>query len=133
MSEFSSQVIMQTLESNTSEKERYKVDNVVATVNTRVRGAILTSMDKLVIPRGELAIRSASDSSTGNPSSDMYHPNQSDISGNTNGPHISASSRSNSNTNLDLLDETYGNITDEAGWYLVGLEKRVWPANSNSS
>ena len=28
---------------------------------------------------------------------------------------MSASSRSDSNTNLDLLDETYGNITDEVG------------------
>ena len=71
MGEFSSQVIMQTLESNTSDREQYKVDNIVATVNTRVRGTILSAMDKLAIPMVELAIRLANDSSTSNPSSDM--------------------------------------------------------------
>ena len=93
--------------------------NVCAAVETIVRDAILSAMDSLFIPKMELAIRLADASSTRNASSAVLNPDQKDFSGDKNDRQMTASSKYNSNTNLDRIDETRGNITVEAGDLLV--------------
>ena len=53
----SSQVDIHTLEKNFANKVRSGVDNVMTSVDTGVQDAVLTSMEILVIPRVELAIK----------------------------------------------------------------------------
>ena len=66
MGESSSQVNLQTLEKNISDKVRCELDSIVVTVETRVHDAILSAMDNLGNPSVELAIRSANVSSIRN-------------------------------------------------------------------
>ena len=49
----------------------------------------------------------------------MLDPDQRDFSGNIKGPQITASSRINSHTDLNKIDETRDNITREGGDLLV--------------
>ena len=55
----SPQVDVHTLEENIFSKVRREVDNVMTTVDTRVQDAVLTAIEKLVIPRVELAVKAA--------------------------------------------------------------------------
>ena len=48
----------QTLEKNICDKVRIEVENTVAIVETRVHEAIFSALDKLVVPRMELAMGS---------------------------------------------------------------------------
>ena len=62
--ESSPQVDMQTLHKIISDKVKCAAENVVATVETRVHHAILSSKDNLFLPRVELAMKSVDASST---------------------------------------------------------------------
>ena len=64
--ESSPQVDMQTLHKSISDKVKCAGENV-ATVETRVHHAILSSKDNLFLPRVELAMKSVDASSTRNP------------------------------------------------------------------
>ena len=79
------QVKMQTLEKNICDKVTSEVENVVATVETRVYEAILSAMDNFVVRRMELAMRSIGIFSARIASSVVLDPNQRDFSGDTNG------------------------------------------------
>ena len=53
------QVDVHTLEENIVGKVRSEVDNVITSVETRVQDVVLTAIEDLVIPRVELAMKSA--------------------------------------------------------------------------
>ena len=55
---FSSQVDMHTLEENIVSTVRSELDSVMTTVETRVQEAVMTAIEKLVIPGVELAMKS---------------------------------------------------------------------------
>ena len=92
------QVDMQTLETNFPANVKSEVENVVATVETKVHEAIFSAMDTLVVLRMELAMRSVGSFLKPNPGSVVIDPHQRDLSGDTNGLHMTALSRFNSNT-----------------------------------
>ena len=60
---------MQTLKRSLTNKVLSDVDNVVATVATKLHDAILAAMDSLVVPRVELAMKSVNATSGRNPGS----------------------------------------------------------------
>ena len=82
--ESGSQVKMQTLEKSISDKDRGDVENVVATVETRVHEAIIYAMDNLVVPGVELAMKSVDIFSASNPSSEIVDHAQGRFLGDTN-------------------------------------------------
>ena len=75
-----------------SDSVRSEVENVVATVETRICEAILSVLDNLVVPRMELAMRSVSSSSALNPSHVLLDPDRRFSSDDSNGLQITASS-----------------------------------------
>ena len=112
------QVDVHTLEENIVSKVRSEVDNVMTSVETRVQDAVLTAIENLVIPRVELAMKSAnahSERSVGN----VLEPDQRDFLGDIEGLWMTASSRINSHMDLNRIDETRGNITVDEGDLLV--------------
>ena len=127
--ENSSQVDMQKLEKNISEKVRCEVHNVVAALEIRVHDAILSGTDNPVIPGVEFAIGPAN----ANPSSVVLNPDQRAFSVNTDDLHVTAPSRFNSNTNLERIVETRGNFSDEAGNLLVSEREFDWQTYTHHS
>ena len=107
----SPRVDMHTREENIFSKVRSEVDNAMITVETRVQDAVLTAIQNLVIPRVELAMKSADASSGRSIGGNVLEPDQRDFSGNIEGLQSTASSRINSRTDLNRIDETRGNIT----------------------
>ena len=85
-----------------------EVDNIVATIETRVHGGILFAMDFSVTTKVELVVRSVNASSTRNSSSVVLDSVSEDFSGKTDGLQMTVSSRYNSNIKLDEIDETHG-------------------------
>ena len=83
---------MHTLEKNISLKLRIEVENVVATVESRVDEAILSAMDCLVMSRMELAMRPVGVFSAPNRSNVVLDFDQRDSLGDTNDLHMTASS-----------------------------------------
>ena len=53
------------------------------TVENRMRDAILTAMDKVVIPRAEMTVRSITGSSGHGPNSVVQNPARRDFTGNS--------------------------------------------------
>ena len=77
------------------------------TVENRRHDAILTAMDKVVIPRFEMAVRSITGSSGHRPNSVDQNPGRRDFTGNTeNIPLMSTSSQLDLNIDQDRIDET---------------------------
>ena len=91
-----------TLEKNIVNKLHNEVIRVMTTVETRVQDATLTAMESL-IPWVEVAINAVNASSGRD--ADSAVPN---FSGNIKGLEMTASSRINSNTDLNNIDETRG-------------------------
>ena len=85
-----------------------EVSSVMTTVGARVQDATLTAMESLMIPWVELAINVVNASSGRDADSVMPDPDQRDFSGNIKGLQMTASSRMNSNTDLNKIDETRG-------------------------
>ena len=90
--ESSVQLDMLTLEKNFSDKVRSELESLVATVEARVHQATLSAMVILVVPRMELAFRSARISSAPNPDSVVLDFDQGDFSNDMNGLQMTASS-----------------------------------------
>ena len=113
----SSQADLHTLEKNKVTKVRNQEYNVMTIVWNRVQDAMLTAMESLVIPRVEMAIKSADASSCWYVDSvvEIFL----DFLGNIEGLEMITSSKINSNTGLNKVDETHGNITAEEGDLLV--------------
>ena len=108
---------MQTLERTLTDKVCNEVNNAVATFKARVYDAILAEMHSLVILRVELVLKSINVSSERDPGSAVLNRDQRDFSENADGFLITASCRLDSNTDLNRIDETRGNITVEANDY----------------
>ena len=99
----------QLLEKTTDDKIKTAADNVVLTVENRMRDALLTAMDKKIIPRAERPVKSITGSSRHGPKSEVQNLDRKDligISGNT--PLMSASSRLDLNrTNETRIEEKF--------------------------
>ena len=106
----------QVMENNIDGEVRKAVDKAVLTVENRKHDAIVTAMDKVVIPRVEMAVKSITGSSGHGLNSEVQNPYQRDFSKNAgNTPLISASSRLDLNTNQDRNDETRNEENFEDG------------------
>ena len=75
-----SQVDMHTLEKNIANKVRHGVDSVMTKVGTRVQDAMLTSIENLVIPNVELAMKSVIASSGRSVDSALAYPGRRKLS-----------------------------------------------------
>ena len=113
------QMDMHTLEENVVCKVRSEVDCVMTSVKTRAQDAVLTAVESLVIPKEELAMKSANPSPGQNLDGNMPEPDQRDFSGNIEGLQMTASNRVNSQTDLNKIDETRGISAVELGDLLV--------------
>ena len=91
----------------------------MTTIETRVQDAVLTAIENVVIPRVELAMKSANVSSGRSVDGDVLEADRRNFSGNIEGLQMTAASRINSGTDLNRIDETRDNITVEEGDLLV--------------
>ena len=92
---------------NIDDKIRKAVDNAARTVENRVRDAILSAMDNVVIPRGEMAVRTITGSTGHGLNSTIQNPDRRDFVGNRVSTLFkSASSRLDLNIDQDRKDET---------------------------
>ena len=114
-----SPVDMHTLEENTVSKVRSEVDSVMTTVETTVQDEVMSAIESLVFPRVELALKSVIAPSGHRPGSVMLDPDQRDFPGIIEGLQITVSSRINSHTYLNRIDETRGNFAVEGSVLLV--------------
>ena len=73
------QVDVHTLELNIVSKVRSEVENVMTSVETRVQDAVLIAIEVLVIPRVELAVKSANMSSERSVDGNVLEPDQKDF------------------------------------------------------
>ena len=112
---------MHTLEENFVSKVRSVVDNVMTSVETIVEDAVLTAREILLVPRVELAMKSANALSVRSVDGNVLEPDQKDFMGNIECLQVTASSRKNSHTNLNTIDETRGNNTVDEGDLLVNI------------
>ena len=91
----------------------------------RVQDLVFTAIENLVIPRVELAMKSANASSGRIVDGNVLELDQRDFSGNFEGLRLTASSRINSRTDLNRFDETRGNIAVEEGDLTVNEKKTL--------
>ena len=124
---------MHTLEENFVSKVRSEVDNGMTTVETRIQDAVFTAIENLVVPRVELAMKSANVSSGRSVDGNVLEPDQRDFSGNIKGLQVTASSRINFRTELNRIDETRGNITVEEVDWLVNERNIDWQTHTHHS
>ena len=113
------QVDVHTLEENIVSKVQNEVNIVMKSVETRVQDAVLTAIEILVIPRVELAMKPANAHPERSVDGNVLEPDQRDFLGNIEGLQMTTSSRINSHTDLNRIDDTRGNITIEEGDLLV--------------
>ena len=73
------QVDVQTAEESIVSKVGSEVDNVVTSVETRVQDAVVTAIENLVIPRVELAMKSANAYSERSVDGKILEPDQRDF------------------------------------------------------
>ena len=118
------QMDMHTLEENIVSKVRSEVDNAMTTGETRLQDAVLTAIEKLVIPGVELAMKSAKASSVPSVDVNVLEPGRRFFLVNIEGLQMTTSSRINSHKNLNNTDETRGNFIVEEGDLLV-YEKNI--------
>ena len=124
---------MHTLERNVVDKSRSEVDSVMTTVETRVQDAVLSAIEDLVLPRVELAMKSINASSGRDADSVVPDPDWRDFSGNIEGLQMTTSSRFNSNSDLNRIDENRGSIAVEGGDLLVNERNFERQTNRHSS
>ena len=97
----------QVNENDIDDKIRRAGDGVVLTVENRMHDAILTAMDKVLMPRVATAVRSSSGSIGHGPTSGVQNPDRRDFTGNTeNTPLMSAFSRLDLNIDQDRIGQT---------------------------
>ena len=120
------QVDVHSFEEYFISKVRSEVYNLMTSVKTRVLDAVLTAIECLVIPRVELAMKSANAHSEWSVDGNILELDQRDFSGNIKGLRITYSSRINSHTDLYRIDETRGKNTVEEGNLLVKEKNIDW-------
>ena len=113
------QLDINTLEANFFRKVRSEVDNVMTSVESRVKDAVLTAIENLVISRVELALKSANAHSERSVDGNALESDQNDFLGGIEGLRMTASNRLHSHMDLNRIDETRGNITVEERGFLV--------------
>ena len=92
---------------NTDDRIKDAVDSAVITDENRRHDAILTTLNDVVIPRVEMAVRSITGSSRNGPNSIDQKPDRRDFTGNSeNTPLRSTSSRLDLNIDQHIIDET---------------------------
>ena len=97
----------QVPENNIDDKIGRAVDNAILTVENLMHDAIWTAMDKVVIQRVEMVVKSITSSSGHGTNSEVQNPDRRGFLGNAgNTPLMSASSRLDLYTNQDKNDET---------------------------
>ena len=104
-----------TLENNIVKKGRSEVDIVMISVETRVQDAVMSAIEKLVISRVKLSMKSVNASSGRGADSIVLDPEWRYFSGNIEGRQLTTLNRLNSHTDLNRFDETRGNLTVEEG------------------
>ena len=108
------------MENNIDDKIRRTVDYADMTVGNRMHDAILTAMDKVVIPRVEMAVRLTNASSGHGPNSEVQNRDRRGFSGNVkNTPLMSVSSRIDFKTIPDGNDGTRNEVNFEDGDFPV--------------
>ena len=125
-----SQLDIHTLDENIVIKVRSEVGSVMTTVKTRVQDAMMTAIENLAFPEVELAMKSGNASYGHGLGSVVMDPDQRVFPGNVEGLQMTASSRINSQTDLNGIDENRGSITVEGRDLMVDEEKS---ANTHSS
>ena len=110
-----SEMDVHTLETRIVSKVRSRVDNVITTVETRVQDTLSSAIESSVILRVKLVLKSVNVSAGLDLDSGVPDLDQTDISGNIERHQMIASSRINSNTNLNETEETRGYNTAEGG------------------
>ena len=113
------QVVVHTLEENFVSKVRSEVDSVLTSVETRIQDAVLIAIEKLVIARVELAMKSANAPSGRSVDGKVVEPDQRDFLSNIKSLRRTSLSTINSHTDLYRFDETRGNIAVEEGELVV--------------
>ena len=83
------------------------MDSVKTKVETRLQDAVLTAIENLVIPRVELAMKSANAFSGRSVDCNTLEPDPRDFSVNIEGLQTTVSSRKNSQTDLNRIDEAH--------------------------
>ena len=84
---------MHTFEESTASKVRSEVVNVMTLVETRDRDVVLTAKENLVIPKVQLAMKTANASSGRSVDGNVLELDQKDFSGNIEGLQVTTSSR----------------------------------------
>ena len=102
-----------TIEKRITGRVRSEVYNLMATDEARVHDAKLTALQGIVITRVELAMKSVNASPGRDIDIVVPDPNQIDFSGNMEALQMTASSRMNSNTELNKVDVTCSIVTVE--------------------
>ena len=102
-------------------------------VEIRVQAAVLTAIETLIIPGVELAMKSVNASSGHGIGSVVSDLDQGDFSGNIAGLRMTPSTRINSDTDLNRIDESRGNITGEGGDLLFNERNIDRQANTHHS
>ena len=110
---------MHIFEENIVSKVRSEVDCVMTKVENRVQDEVLTVIEILVIPRVELAMKSANVSSGRSVDGNVLELDQRDFLGYIEGLQMTPSSRINSRTGLNRINETRGGVAAEGGDLLV--------------
>ena len=100
----------QVIGNSIDDKIRKTVDNAVLTVENLMHDAILTTMDNVVIPRVEMALRSITEPSEQGPNSVVQNPDWRDFT-----PRSSVSSRLDLSIDQDRNDETCNDNNFEDG------------------
>ena len=120
----SPQTDMHTIEKNIVSKVRSEVASAMTTVETRVQDKVMTAMEKMVNLRVEIATNSVNTSSGRGVGIVALEPDQRELSGNFEGLQMTTSSKINSYTDLNIIDETHGKTTVE-GVDLTVNEKNI--------
>ena len=99
------QVDVHTLGENILDKVWSEVDNVLTSVEIRVQDAVLTAIENSVIPRVELTMKSTNAPSGRSGAGNILELEQRDFLGKIEGLRMATSSRINSQTDLNRIDE----------------------------
>ena len=113
---------MHTLEEIFVSEERSETQNVMTTVEIRVQEAVLTAIENLVISRVETTMESAVACSERKVDRNVLELDQSAIPRNMEDLQRTASSKINSRTDLNSIDDTRGDITVREDNLLVNEE-----------
>ena len=105
---------------------------MIISVETRIQDSELTAIEKFVVPRVELAMKSANAHSQRSVGGNVLEPDQKHFLGDIESPRKTAASQINSHMDLKRIDETRGKITLMEGDFILN-EKHTEPANTGSS